>query len=244
MVSSPKEQCMLPDSRMLETQEREGALLQRALAGEDMRDEIILYLQPRIAALASRVYHRWFDAFRRGTVVERGDLEHSAIVAMLESYGMAVTSANLYGYLMSTARIAMIHYLNGRTGHLMPVRNPRKRPVVLSLDLPRGGGQTLADELECELRLPTSSEHWCLLHIQQAIEALPEKQRTVIQRYFGLNGPPESLNQISTLFSSSTRTGSARHHYHRALATLRQALTVSIEHEQELLHQSHLGGAQ
>jgi len=228
---------------LADAHDRERAFLQRAQAGEQVRDEIILYLQPRIIALAVRMHERLAQGMRNGNVIERGDLVNSANIAMLASYQAALTKENPFGYLFKAAKVAMIHYLNGRTGHLMNTRDWSERITVLSLDLAKGDGQTLADELACELHLPNGSESQHLLHIWQAIDALPEKQRSVIQRYFGFSEhAPESLNQISLLFSTSPRTGSARRHYRQALNTLRQVLTLPLEHEIEHTHQPYSGG--
>lgn len=64
----------------------------------------------------------------------------------------------------------MIHFLNGRTGHLINTRDQSEHITVLSLDLSRGDGQRLADELACELQLPNDSEYQRLRQIWQAIE--------------------------------------------------------------------------
>lgn len=214
-------------SWLAQAHEQERTYLQRALAGEDIRNEVILYLQPRITALATRMHMRLTQSVQRGNVIERGDLENSANVAMLASYEVALTKENPFGYLFKAAKVAMIHYLNGRTGQTINTRDQNEHITVLSLDFSRADGQTLADELACELCLPNEAEHQRRLQIWQAIEALPEKQRMVVQRYFGFHEhSPESLNQISLLFSSSPRTGSARRHYHQALNTLRQMLPL------------------
>jgi RNA polymerase sigma factor (sigma-70 family) len=220
---------------------QEGALLHRAQAGENMRNEIVLYLQPRLAAMAARMYERLAHAMRRGNVVERDDLVNSANVAILDSYEIALTKENPFGYLCQAARISMLHYLNGRVGNLINTRS-NERISVLSLDLPTEDGQTLADELACELRLTSHSEHQPLAQLLQAIEALPERQRTVIRHYYGFGQAPESLNQISKLFTASPRTGIARRHLHLALKTLHELLTFSTEPERESLRYCHTGG--
>lgn len=220
-----------PESSWLaQAHEQERTYLQRALAGEDIRNEVILYLQPRITALATRMHMRLTQSVQRGNVIERGDLENSANVAMLASYDQALTKENPFGYLFKAAKVAMIHYLNGRTGQSINTHGQSEPIAVLSLDFSREDGQTLADELACELQLPNEAECQRRLLIWQAIETLPEKQKAVVQRYFGFNEhAPESLNQISLLFSSSPRTGSARRHYHQALNTLRQMLPLPAE---------------
>jgi DNA-directed RNA polymerase specialized sigma24 family protein len=224
----------------------ERALLQRAQAGENIRDEVILSLQPRITALASRMHTQLAQSMQLGNVIERSDLVNTANVAMLASYDVALTKENPFGYLFKAAKVAMIHCLSGRTGHAISTRVPGGPVPVLSLDKPEGNGQHLADLLAWELRLPSRPEQQRFRALQQAIEALPEKQRVVIQRCFGFGEyAPESLNQISRLFSSNPRTRSAHHYYHRALDALRQVLTLSFAQEQRALHSHYrTGGAQ
>jgi DNA-directed RNA polymerase specialized sigma24 family protein len=241
MVASSTEPNVLTSSHILEIQEQERALLQRALAGENARDEIVLYLQPRVKAMASRMYERWTGSSRRGNVVEHDDLVNSANVAMLDNYRMALTKEKPFGYLFKTAKIAMFHILSGRSDALINTRKPHERITVLSLDIPMEDGLMLTDTLDCELQLPASStESQRLQDLLHAIETLTERQRMVIQRSFGFNEhAPESLNQISKLFSNNPRTRSAHHHYHSAIGALRQMPALAIAQNQ---HASHCTG--
>jgi len=230
-------------SWLAEVHAQESALLQRARSGENMRDNIVLYLQPRLTAMAKRMYERLAHTMRRGNVIERDDLVNSANVAILSSYEIALTKGNPFGYLCQAARISMLHYLNGRAGNTINTRN-HEHITVISLDIPKEDGQTLADELSCELRTANRSERQSFAQLLQAIESLPERQRTVIQHYYGFGQAPESLHQISKLFSTSPRTGIASHHYRQALNTLRQVLTLPLEHELDHTRQCYSGGIQ
>ena len=78
------------------TREQEGALIERARAGEDVRDQVILSLQQRVHALAAKYA-------RPEEQEEFCDLVNSANVALLKSYTRALSSPNPYAYLLRTA---------------------------------------------------------------------------------------------------------------------------------------------
>lgn len=220
-----------PQTHQPTAQEQQSALLQRAFAGEDMRDEIILSLQSRIEGLAQNAYRRFSWNGKHGNVIEVSDLVNSANVALLEYYPVAITKENPLGYLFKVAQVVMINYLSGRTGQAINTRAPGGPPRVLSLDMPMENGYTLADRLAYEQPLPESAST-CqrdeMLH--QAIDCLPEKQRTVIQRYFGLNEhAPTSLYQLSKELSDNPHSRTAYHHFHCGVVRLSQSYTGGIK---------------
>ncbi len=198
---------------------QERALVTRARAGENVRDDIILSLQPRVYALAAKYWRR--DA----GPVERMDLVQAANVAMFHSFGRALWGANPITYLLRVARGAMSNCLSGR-GDLIKTYRQEDRIALLSLDHPIGeDGTSLADVLAHEVR-PAPCLETAVHALCQAIEALPEKQRLVIQRHYGLTTQPESLNRIGrSLAPHIQRPANAHYHNRRALAALRRQLT-------------------
>lgn len=202
--------------------EKQHALLQRAASGEDVRNEVILQVQPYLEALAGRIHHRLSRDFKRGDVIEVLDLVNSANVTLLECYAVAITKENPFGYLFRAAKFTMFSYLNGRMGHTINARN-RGGPIpVLSLDVPTESGLTLADRLVYDLHLPEAEHTPQRFHdLLRAVDRLPEKQSQVIKRRFGLDGyPEESLYQMSRKLSSSPHSNNAHFHYRRGLKNL------------------------
>lgn len=196
-------------SKFSQIQEQQYALLQRASAGENVRDEVILSLQPCITALAVRTQRRCSSNFQRGNVIEVSDLVNSAYVAMLEVYPVAITKEKPLGYLIKVAKVTMLHSLYERTG------------TVLSLDMPTESEQTLAERLMYNLHLPEEHADQRFHKLHQAIDDLPEKQRTVILRCFGLGGfPAEPLYQISKQLTTKPNPRTAYYRYKQALKGL------------------------
>ncbi len=203
------------------TKEQEQALVQRAQAGENVRDEVVLSLQRRVYALATKY-------LRPGSTVERMDLVQAATEAMLQSFPLALVKENPCSYLLRVARLTMINSLNGRTDRLIKTYHHEDTVPVLSLDqLICKDGATLADLLPVEVRLEPTQKRKDAFTILQAIETLPEMQRLVIQRHYGLTSSPESLNTISrSLAPHSPRPANAHYYNKRALATLRKHLST------------------
>jgi RNA polymerase sigma factor (sigma-70 family) len=200
------------------TSEQEHALIQRARAGENVRDQIILALQRRIGALAAKYA-------RPEEQEDFSDLVNSANVALLKRYQQALSRPNPFAYLLRTAQSTMINYYHGYGEHTQ-----RERALVLSLDMPRNEqGTSLADFLSTgqTLEHPSLGEATasCLL---QAVAALPEKQRLVIERHYGLGQEPQSLNMIKEKATSSAHSRSIDAHYqhNKALAALRASLAA------------------
>lgn len=208
--------------------EQEHALLARATSGEDVRNELVLYLQRPVSRLAYRIHQKFFQRTGQGTKVEVLDLVNSANVKMLANYPLALTKRNPVSYLLRAAYSAMIDAVNGRE-HIIKVKCLVKHsPIpVLSLDRPLDEeGTSLADLLPAPSDIRrSSSASVTSVPLHQAIEALPEKQRSLILRYFGFTGTPVSLNQISRDFAPTSPRPNATYHYRRALDALRQQLS-------------------
>jgi DNA-directed RNA polymerase specialized sigma24 family protein len=219
-------------------QDEQHTLITRARAGEPVRDEMVLSpaLQRTIKAQARR-YMRRVPGHMNG-VLEQADLIQSANEAMLQRYPAALTKKNPYTYLQNIARLAMLDCINGRSDSIK-TRPSRKqqRVLVLSLDLPivvQGVLTFPADLLSIEVCLPSPQEERTLeALISQIIQGLPEKQRMVIERHYGINEhAPESLNAISRSLALQACTrypAHANYHHKRALSTLRQALAGGVQ---------------
>jgi DNA-directed RNA polymerase specialized sigma24 family protein len=204
-----------------ESREQERLFLERARAGEDVRNEVVLAMQRPLAALARRMHWRYSQ--QQGNVIEVSDLVHSASVEILNCFAVALTKEEPFPYLYRLAKITMLNCLNGR-GRIIKTHPKYDEVIVLSLDTPvTRHGTSLADILTQE-----DIPHEDITSLLSAIEDLPEKQRTVIRRYFGLAGHvPESFRQLSkalTPNSGKSHPNSAGYHYKRALLTLRQTL--------------------
>ena len=205
------------------TKEQEQELLLRACRGEDVRDDILLLFQPRLYALAA-IYAR------KSKQVEWGDLVSAANIALLERMSVALTKHNPYGYLQRVAQLTMIAAISGRND-LIKTHSEVESVPVQSLDVPLcEDGSTLADLLPIEVRLESSplmqtryATQYAALH--KAIEALPEKQRIVIEQHYGFGYSPEPMNAISRSLSPHTPHPSTAYYYNRrALKALRRAL--------------------
>jgi RNA polymerase sigma factor (sigma-70 family) len=203
------------------TREQERVLVQRARAGENVRDDLILSLQRRVYALAGRYHARAQQ--RKESTIERADLAQAATVAMFRAFNRALAFDDPITYLLRVASGAMSTYLSGRSD-LIKSYEDQKRATVLSLDRPfYNDGASLAEIMPVETILPP--QRGVAPALYQAIESLPEKQRFIITRYFGLSGQPASLRAIGNLYFQQLRPCSVHYHKKRALQTLRQRLT-------------------
>lgn len=210
--------------RLQEAHRQEQAFLERARSGEDIRNDALLYLQQPLYSLARRIHWRYSQ--QQGNVVEVPDLVQSASVEILASFTTALTKEEPFPYLFRLAYFTMIDCVNNR-GRLVKTHPEKENVIILSLDKPLApDGTLLADILPG--KPPTQTKPLVLCH---AIETLPEKQRIVIQRYFGLAGnTPESFRQMSKVLSpqsSQPHPNKAYRYYKLALAALRQKLSLS-----------------
>lgn len=210
------------------TKAQEQALSTCAQAGEDVRDTVLLSLQTRLFTYASR-YARYGSTWL--------DLCQSANLAMLESYQQALGKQNLFAYLLGVARLAMIACISGRDD-LIKTHHQQESVPVLSLDRPLAPGEeiTLADVLaedqyECSAPEPAMDYH----PLYQAIDALPEGLRVVIERHYGFGHTPEPLETISLSLARCSRQqpsplhsrkSSLKHKPHLAHTRKRQALAL------------------
>lgn len=207
-----------------EMHNREQALLERARAGEDVRDEAILSLQPTVEHMAYRLYSRLSPQSRILKAVEMTDLEQEAYTRMLALFPKALEQKEPFRWLAGTAFGAMRDLLNGRGDPVK--RHPSEKPIpILRLDRPfTNDGATLADILPDKFHSPLMPEH-VKDSIERAITALPERQRTIILRHFGFSGTPVSLRQIGRDIHPDSVHPHSTYQYKKALIALRQALS-------------------
>lgn len=211
------------------TREQEGNLIARARAGGDpqVQHEIVLSLQPRLYTLARR-YARY------STFLECDDLVSYANIAILEKFQVALLKNNPYAYLYRVAQKTMIVCMSGRYDFVKR-RSEQERVPVVSLDIPiEEDGSTLADILPQETGFEpkcarSQQREQVYLALHNAVDSLPEKQRFVIQRSYGLGEhAPECINEISRqlrLRGTSSHPSNAHYHSKHALHTLHRVLS-------------------
>lgn len=211
------------------TREQEGNLLARARAGGDpqVQQEIVLSLQPRLYTLARRYA-------RTSSFLDSDDLVSCANIAILEKFQHALLKNNPYAYLYRVAQKTMLASISGRYDFVKRHSEQERIPIT-SLDIPlEDDGTTLADVLPqaSESRSDASRQEQLeriSMALYRAIEALPEKQKFVIQRSFGLGGhAPERINDISRqlqLRGTSSHPSNAHYHSKHALRTLHHVLS-------------------
>ncbi len=207
-----------------EVRERERAFLERAQRGENIRDEVILSLQPTVKRMAYRLYTRLSPQSHILKAVEIDDLEQEAYARMLVLFPKALEQKEPFRWLAGTAYGAMRDLLNGRGDTVK--RHPSEKPIpILRLDQPlTDDGATLADVLPDTFHSPLLPEH-VKEAIHQAVTALPEKQRTIILHHFGFLGTPASLRQIGRDAHPNSVRPHSTYQYKKALMTIRQALS-------------------
>jgi DNA-directed RNA polymerase specialized sigma24 family protein len=228
-------------SHLQESHKREQAFLERAQAGEDIRDEAVLSLKPTIERMASRLYAR-LSPQSRVQAVEMHDLEQEAYARMLALFPKSLQQKEPFRWLCGTAYGAMRDQLNGPGDAIK--RQPRDKPIpVLRLDRPlTDDGATLADILPDSLRSSPHLPEYTRAMIEQAIGTLPEKQRLIILLHFGFTGVPVSLNQIGRDVHSHHVRPHSTYQYKKALGTLRQALSDIFPHQSKQSTQAIAAG--
>jgi DNA-directed RNA polymerase specialized sigma24 family protein len=155
-----------------EAHEREQAFLERARAGEDVRNEVALHMQHALYSLARRIHWRYSQ--QQGNVIEVSDLVHEASVEILTCFTFALTKEEPFPYLYRLAYFTMIDCVNAR-GRTVKTHPDNGDVPILSLDKPLSpGGDSLADLLP-EKRIGEKK----YLSVHKALETLPEKQRLV-----------------------------------------------------------------
>lgn len=210
---------------------KERALLERARAGEDVREEVILYVQRCIQGLA----FQFARSIRYGQSVDAQDLIHSAILAMLKQFDKALTKEKPFGFLIQTARYTMLNIVSSGREDFMKARLPHEPLSISSLDAPIGDedGFSLVDFIPCEVQLRASASETAeenrYQRLYQVIEALPEIQRFVIEHHYGLGCAPQSLNEISKRLSlEKHRPSQAKYHHKQALQALHKQLAADF----------------
>lgn len=195
------------------------------------RDVVILSLQPKLHVMAARAFSKHAP---RTAMIDVPDLIQSANVAMLAAFPRAVTHPDPIAYLLKAGKHAMWDCLYGRCD-LIKTYAYQERIEMLSLDVPRTeDGDTLADLLvdeQSDLSHLEAHRHRQAC-IAQAVDALPTRQREVIERHYGLNGhAPESLNEISRARAKTAqmkRPTNGHYTHRRSLARLRDLLAPSF----------------
>jgi len=219
------------------TEEQEQALIERALAGEPVRNELILSLQRRIYNLAYRLASRYLRGKEQAT--ERMDFVQKANETMLKRFSLALTKENPCSYLMKVARLTMIDCIREIEASQ---EKSEGQSALLGLDLSDGEDtSSLLDAIPVEVHLESSRKtDTAYAVLYQAILTLPEKQRLVMLRHYGLGCAPESLNIISrSLSPKSPRPANAHYHHKRALVVLERMLAPALP-----LFSHAAGGAQ
>lgn len=201
------------------TQEQEHGLIERALAGEHVRNDLILSLQPCVYNLAYRLTSKCLRGKEQAT--ERMDFVQKANEALLKRFSRALAKENPCSYLLKVARLTMIdcireietsrQHSGEQDGALLDPSDCEDVSALIEA-IPAEGRFTPPRE---------ASTVYGVLY--QAIQALPEKQRLVMMWHYGLGCAPESLNVISRrLFPKSPHN--AHYHHKRALIVLKRTL--------------------
>jgi len=220
------------------TEEQEHALIERALAGEHVRNDLILSLQPRVYNLA----HRLASKYLRGKeqAAERMDFVQKANEEMLQMFTVALSKENPCSYLLKVARLTMIDCI--KEIKASQERNGERDSSLLGLDLSDGeDASSFIEAIPVEVRLVSPREASTAYGaLYQAIQALSEKQRLVMVRHYGFGCAPEPLNIISrSLSPKSPRPANAHYHHKRALIVLERMLGPALP-----LFSRAAGGAQ
>lgn len=180
-----------------QTRDEEQLLITRARAGDaKAREDIMQGCLKYVLAIA--VYYRKFLRHDDGA-----DLVGIGNLAIAENIDRALTKENPYGYLQVCAKLTIIRYCRNHSHacewELMErdaLRSNTVPPVNRSYD-------------------------W----LYQAIEQLPQQQRDMLTKHFGLYGErKESLYQIGRQLSSNTKGSMAYATMYRALRNLRMIL--------------------
>ena len=184
------------------TEEHLQSLNSRALAGENVRDEMIFALQRRVYNRAYRLAAKYMPG--KEQALERLDLVQEANKAMLRWFQPALTKDTPSAYLLKVAQSAMFDCIR-------KIETTHESDEVLDL---------AAIEILLE---SASKDETTNIQLYQAIKTLPEKQRLVIRRHYGIGCAPESLNAISR--EISPRSPKNAHERHKkALIALQQML--------------------
>jgi DNA-directed RNA polymerase specialized sigma24 family protein len=187
-----------------------------------------LSFESYIQAQAARYVRQW-----RSPRIEYDDLVQEGHLAALIHVEQALAHETPYPYLRKIIVKAIAQYCYD---YITPIRKPRQRkgefssiPVV-SLDtlLTQESHTTYLDLLPLSAMSARPARKWDYSRLYGAIEQLPWRQRDVIMRHFGFEGPSETLYMISrSLQSPSARRRATKAYIYKkkALARLRKHLT-------------------
>ncbi|GCF06870.1 sigma-70 family RNA polymerase sigma factor [Dictyobacter arantiisoli] len=201
-------------------------LFRRAAEGEDVLTIICETLQPILKRMARRVaftHPNWH--------LDSDDLQQEANVTVLAAFEHACTKDDPLSYILKAAKISMIEtYISGRAELIKTNHTYQYTITYVSLDAPsttdEGEAATVAHFLETETRLDIRENEHAFAWLRAAIDALPEKQRLVMQCHYELG---ETLNEISRRLSpSSPRPANAHYHHKRALHALHDVLAPLV----------------
>jgi RNA polymerase sigma factor (sigma-70 family) len=205
--------------------EEERLLLERVRAGESgARDQLILSLQRQVYLLASRYADQDPDRYL--------DLVQEANVALLETLEQALSKSNPCSYLMCAVRSTMIDWITGNNDLIRKKSWRNERIPVQSLDVPIDGEGKLFHEILPAPDLSLSVTPDAYERVRQAVRALPEADRSLIERHYGFSGEAESFHTMSQELTEAhtralTRSGKRTYlfrHNRRALTQLRALL--------------------
>jgi RNA polymerase sigma factor (sigma-70 family) len=163
-------------------------VLLRVHAGDGgAREEMILFLLSGVVRLAEcyLLAHGWSQPG-----LELGDLIQAGNLILLEKWERALTKHDPFAYLFICAQNEIRNYY--AVDRLIPAPRTRAAKVIdyVSLDEPRSGAgaRTLVEVLAAPAAAPETQRDDSPL--SQALDALPEQQRRVVLRHYGLGGHP------------------------------------------------------
>lgn len=213
--------------RLTSQEENEISTLARA-GGEQARARLIENCLRYIAFIAAR-YKRYVHHDDYLDLVGVGNL------AVVEHVEKALTVDNPHAYLFAVAKCEIITYCMTRASLITRSRyTPIAEMYVESLDAPlhRDGNVSLLDRLiATEAEPGQKGEESDYTDLYSALDALPERQREVLTRHYGLRGhPAESLYEMSRELTANPGPKSCVAYMieYRALARLRQHLEAIV----------------
>ncbi len=209
--------------------EQRKALLARATKHDpSARTAIIENCLPIVASIARK------HILLTGTSVEYLDLVQIGNLALVENYEQALRKEDPFAFLIGCARFALYKYCRC---HTTSITTPNTRGVqpyqIASLDVPfsQENDNTLLDILPEKALGTESSGPDYSEPLQQAVATLPEKEKLVVEHYYGLGElAPKALCDINRLLSPDRpQKGNAEYYRVRAMMKLRQTITLVFQ---------------
>ena len=202
------------------TQEEERALKDRASAGDEQARAGLIENCLRYVAFIAAAYKRYVHHDDYLDLVGVGNL------AVTEYAEKAFSTENPCAYLFAVAKYAIVEYCMTHASLITKSRYYHASDLYVgSLDAPiyQDSDTTPLDMLTAPQTEPEHTEDYTQLY--EALDILPEKQRHVLTRHYGLKGhPAESLYELSREMSANPGPKSSAAYLieYRALARLRQ----------------------